>query len=164
MVLEDLHWADEATLDSVRFIGRRIQRTRSLILATYRDDEIAPSHLLRAVLGELTGRHSARIRVPPLSLAAVEQLARGTTRDPQLVYDVTSGNPFFVRELLAAPTDTVPETVRDAVLARLRTALPRRAKLPSWCRCFRVAPRSGWPGHCSVMWGPPPMKRPIADF
>jgi DNA-binding CsgD family transcriptional regulator/tetratricopeptide (TPR) repeat protein len=125
VVLEDLHWADEATLDFVRFIGHRIQRTRSLILATYRDDEIAPSHLLRAVLGELTGRHSARIRVPPLSLAAVEQLARGTTRDPQLVYDVTSGNPFFVRELLAAPTDTVPETVRDAVLARLRHCSPR---------------------------------------
>ncbi len=124
VVLEDLHWADEATLDFVRFIGHRIQRTRSLILATYRDDEIAPSHLLRAVLGELTGRHSARIRVPPLSLAAVEQLARGTTRDPQLVYDVTSGNPFFVRELLAAPTDTVPETVRDAVLARLRHCSP----------------------------------------
>jgi DNA-binding CsgD family transcriptional regulator len=124
VVLEDLHWADEATLDFVRFIGHRIQRTRSLILATYRDDEIAPSHHLRAVLGELTGRHSARIRVPPLSLAAVQQLAQGTTRDPQLVYDVTSGNPFFVRELLSAPTDTVPETVRDAVLARLRHCSP----------------------------------------
>ena len=119
VVLEDLHWADEATLDFVRFIGRRIQRTRCLVLATYRDDEIAPSHLLRGILGELTGRHVARIRVPLLSLAAVEQLTRGTTRDPQTVYAVTSGNPFFVRELLSAPIDSVPETVRDAVLARL---------------------------------------------
>jgi len=124
VVLEDLHWADEATLDFVRFIGRRIQRTRCLVLATYRDDEIAPSHLLRGALGELTGRHTARIRVPRLSLAAVEQLTRGTTRDPQTVYDVTSGNPFFVRELLSAPPDTVPETVRDAVLARLMQCSP----------------------------------------
>src|SRR5882757_2659324 len=124
IVLEDLHWADEATLDFVRFIGRRIQRTRCLVLATYRDDEISPSHLIRGALGELTGRHAARIRVPPLSLAAVEQLAQGTNRDPQTVYDVTSGNPFFVRELLAAPTDTVPETVRDAVLARLMQCSP----------------------------------------
>jgi len=124
VVLEDLHWADEATLDFVRFIGHRIQRTRCLVVATYRDDELAPSHLLRSVLGELTGRHSARIRVPPLSLAAVEQLAQGTTRDPQRVFEVTSGNPFFVRELLSAPTDIVPETVRDAVLARLMHCSP----------------------------------------
>jgi len=124
VVLEDLHWADEATLDFVRFIGHRIQRTRCLILGTYRDDEIAPSHLLRGVLGELTGRHSVRIRLPPLSLAAVEQLAQGTERNPQQVYDVTSGNPFFVRELLSVPTDTVPETVRDAVLARLMHCSP----------------------------------------
>ena len=124
VILEDLHWADEATLDFVRFIGRRIQRTRCLILATYRDDEIAPSHLLRGILGELTGQHSARIRVPAFSLAAVEQLAHGTKRDAQTVYEVTGGNPFFVRELLSAPTDTVPETVRDAVLARLMQCSP----------------------------------------
>jgi DNA-binding CsgD family transcriptional regulator/tetratricopeptide (TPR) repeat protein len=124
VILEDLHWADEATLDFVRFIGRRIQRTRCLMLATYRDDEIAPSHILRGVLGELTGQHSARIRVPAFSLTAVEQLSRDTQRDPQTVYEVTGGNPFFVRELLSGPTDAVPETVRDAVLARLMPCSP----------------------------------------
>src|ERR1700760_477869 len=103
VVLEDLHWADEATLDFVRFLGRRIQRTRCLILVTYRDDEIASSHPLRGVFGEMTGRHSARIRVPALSFPAVEQLAQGTTRDPRTVYEVTGGNSFFVRELLSAP-------------------------------------------------------------
>jgi DNA-binding CsgD family transcriptional regulator/tetratricopeptide (TPR) repeat protein len=124
VILEDLHWADEATLDFVRFFGRRIQRTRCLMLATYRDDEIAPSHLLRGVLGELTGQHAARIRVPALSLTAVEQLSLGTRRDPRTIYEVTGGNPFFVRELLAGPTDTVPETVRDAVLSRLMPCSP----------------------------------------
>jgi DNA-binding CsgD family transcriptional regulator len=124
VVLEDLHWADEATLDFVRFIGRRIQRTRCLIIATYRDDELAPSHLLRGVLGELTGQHTPRIRVPALSLTAIEEMARGTRRDAQTVYEVTGGNPFFVRELLSAPIDTVPESVRDAVLARLMQCSP----------------------------------------
>ena len=75
VVLEDLHWADEATLDFVRFLGRRIQRTRCLMIGTHRDDELSPTHLLRSVLGEVTGQHTARLRVPPLSLAAVEQLA-----------------------------------------------------------------------------------------
>lgn len=119
VVLEDLHWADEATLDFVRFMGRRIQRTRCLMIATHRDDELAPTHLLRGVLGDVTGQHTARLRIPPLSLDAIEQLARGTRHDARQVYQVTAGNAFFVRELLSAPKDTVPETVRDAVLARL---------------------------------------------
>ena len=124
VILEDLHWADEATLDFVRFLGRRIQRTRCLLIATYRDDELSPQHLLRAVLGEIIGRHTMRIRVPPLSLEAVAQLTEGTPRNARQVHDVTGGNPFFVRELLSAPADTVPETVRDAVLTRLMQCSP----------------------------------------
>ena len=119
VVLEDLHWADEATLDFVRFLGRRIQRTRCLLIATYRDDEQTPGHLLRAVIGDLTGQHAARIPMPPLSLGAIEELIEDSPRDAAEVHQVTGGNPFFVRELLSAPKDAVPQTVRDAVLARL---------------------------------------------
>jgi ATP/maltotriose-dependent transcriptional regulator MalT len=129
VVLEDLHWADEATLDFVRFVGRRIQRTRCLVIGTFRDDEIGPSHLLRSILGELTGQHVSRIAVPSLSLAAVEHLAAGSRRDAGHIHRVTEGNPFFVRELLAAPLDTIPETVRDAVLARLMQCSPTARKL-----------------------------------
>ena len=119
VVLEDLHWADEATLDFVRYIGRRIQRTRCLLIATYRDDEVAALHPLRAVLGDLTGPHTARISTPALSLAAVRLLAGATPHDADRLYRLTGGNPFFVRELLSASTDSVPQTVRDAVVARL---------------------------------------------
>lgn len=143
VVLEDLHWADEATLDFVRFLGRRIQRTRCLLIVTHRDDEVAATHPLRGVLGELTGQHTARLRVPALSRAAVEELTRGTRHDAQQIYRVTAGNAFFVRELLSAPRDTVPETVRDAVLSRLMqcTAAAREltelvsllpGRTPSW--------------------------------
>jgi DNA-binding CsgD family transcriptional regulator/tetratricopeptide (TPR) repeat protein len=119
VVLEDLHWADEATLDFVRFLGRRIQHTRCLMIATYRDDELDATRLLRGVLGELNGQHAARVCVPALSLSAVEQLARSTPHDARRIYEVTGGNPFFVRELLSAPVGSVPHTVQDAVLARL---------------------------------------------
>jgi ATP/maltotriose-dependent transcriptional regulator MalT len=119
VILEDLHWADELTLDFVRFIGRRIQHTRCLLIATYRDDELPVTHPLRAVLGELTATHVSRMRLLTLSLEAVAQLAQGSAHDSQHVYDVTGGNPFFVREVLAAAGNSVPETVRDAVLSRL---------------------------------------------
>jgi DNA-binding CsgD family transcriptional regulator/tetratricopeptide (TPR) repeat protein len=129
VILEDLHWADEATLDFLRFIGRRIQRSRCLLIATYRDDELAQDHPLRGVLGDLTGRHATRLQLLPLSLAAVEQLAEGSQRNGCHVHGVTGGNPFFVRELLSAPAGTVPETVRDAVLARLLQCSPAAREL-----------------------------------
>ena len=53
VVLEDLHWADEATLDVVQLLGRRVARMPALVIATYRDDELGRDHPLRVVLGEL---------------------------------------------------------------------------------------------------------------
>jgi DNA-binding CsgD family transcriptional regulator len=119
VVLEDLHWADESTLDFFRFIGRRIQRTSALFLATYRDEELSAMQPARLALGELTGRHVVRLRLPPLSAAAVAELAKSSGRDAARLHQITGGNPFFVCEALASPDGYVPETVRDAVLARL---------------------------------------------
>ena len=70
-VLEDVHWADEATLDLLRYAGRRIARTRSLLVASFRSDEIQPSHPLRTVLGDLATAGALRLAPQPLSLAAV---------------------------------------------------------------------------------------------
>jgi predicted ATPase len=55
VVIEDAHWADDATLDWLKFVGRRIERTRALLAVSYRDDEVGPTHPLRRVLGELPG-------------------------------------------------------------------------------------------------------------
>jgi DNA-binding CsgD family transcriptional regulator/tetratricopeptide (TPR) repeat protein len=127
VVLEDMHWADEATIEFVRFIGRRIQRTSALFLVTYRDDELSVTHPVRLALGELTGHHVIRMRLPPLSAAAVKELAKDSTRDAAQLHQITGGNPFFIREVLASPDESVPETVRDAVLARLmRCSAPTR--------------------------------------
>jgi DNA-binding CsgD family transcriptional regulator/tetratricopeptide (TPR) repeat protein len=116
VVVEDVHWADEATLDLLLYLARRLDRAPTLLLATYRDDEIGVGHPLRILLGEVdAGR---RIRVEPLSVEGVRTLAAGSDLDPVQLHRLTHGNPFFVTEVLASDGDGIPESVRDAVLAR----------------------------------------------
>ena len=118
-MLEDVHWADEGTLDVIRFVAGRIERLHALLVATYRDDELGSAHPLRVVLGSLaTVPGIRRVRVTPLSRGAVGVLADPYSADADDLYRLTSGNPFFVTEVLASLPDQVPETVRDAVLAR----------------------------------------------
>jgi DNA-binding CsgD family transcriptional regulator len=115
-VVEDAHWADEATLDLLRFLGRRLDGVTALVIATYRDDEIGPQHPLRTVLADVETRR--RIALPPLSESGVRALAEGSDFDPGELYRQTGGNPFYVTEVLAAGGSGVPSSVRDAVLAR----------------------------------------------
>jgi DNA-binding CsgD family transcriptional regulator/tetratricopeptide (TPR) repeat protein len=119
LVLEDVHWADQATLDVLRVLGRRIERTEALVLATYRDDEVDSEHPLRALLGELASAPGVdRVAVPQLSVEAVRLLAEPHGADADAIHRLTSGNAFYVTEILAAGGSTLPATVRDAVLAR----------------------------------------------
>jgi DNA-binding CsgD family transcriptional regulator/tetratricopeptide (TPR) repeat protein len=119
LVLDDLHWADEATLDVLALVGRRIGGIPALVVGAYRDDELSTAHPLRTVLGELaTVQGLSRTRVEPLSAQAVASLARPYAVDPTELFERTAGNPFFVTEVLATGGETVPVTVRDAVLAR----------------------------------------------
>lgn len=125
VVFEDVHWADEATFDLLRFVGRRVEGARALVIATYRDDEVGPRHPLTMVLGELaTAAGVRRMLVPPLSEAAVQTLAMGHGLSAAELYRQTGGNPFFVTEVLASNARGVPPTVRDAVLARAARLSP----------------------------------------
>jgi DNA-binding CsgD family transcriptional regulator/tetratricopeptide (TPR) repeat protein len=124
MVIEDAHWADEATLDLLKFLGRRIHQTHTLLIITYRDDELDPQHPLRLLLGDLPLAHTTRIALPPLSEAAVETLAQQAHRPAAGVYTITAGNPFFVTEVLGHAGASVPATVRDTVLARVARLAP----------------------------------------
>ncbi len=118
-VLEDVHWADEATLDVLRLVARRLDSVSALLIVTYRGEALEPAHPLRIVLGELTsGQSIERLHVESLSPAAVAQLAEPYAVDPDELHRVTGGNPFFVTEVLASAGEQIPETVRDAVLAR----------------------------------------------
>jgi DNA-binding CsgD family transcriptional regulator len=124
VVFEDMHWADEATLDLLKFLGRRIQRTRSILALSYRDDEVDARHPLRSVIGDLPRANVRRVMVAPLSESAVAQLARRAGRSPEGLYGLTGGNPLFLTEVLASGADHVPPTVRDAVLARAARLTP----------------------------------------
>ncbi len=118
LVIEDVHWADEATLDVVALLARRMAATASLAVVTCRDDELSDRHPLRVVLGGLAAAGVARLRLPPLSAAGVQRLAASSAVDPDALYHRTGGNPFFVTEVLAAGRHEVPPLVSDAVLAR----------------------------------------------
>jgi len=120
VVVEDLHWADEATLDLLQFLGRRLRTAPVLLVATYRTEALAAAAPLRAAVGELaTLRWARRLELAPLSRAGVGSLAAGTSLDPEELYQLTGGNPFYVTEVINAPKSRqVPLTARDAVLAR----------------------------------------------
>lgn len=137
-VIEDVHWADGATLDLVRFIGRRIDRTSSLLVLSYRSDELGPNHPVRAVVGDLSRSTSVeRIRLEPMSVDAVGVLC-GAER-AERIHAITGGNAFFVTEIAAGSDEVVPASVRDAVAARA-------ARLPDDVRqvveAVSIAPRS----------------------
>lgn len=125
VIWEDAHWADAATLDLIRFLGRRIDGRHTLHLVTYRDDEIGPDHPLRLILGDLaTAQSIHRLTLHPLSEDAVSQLAAGSGRDANDLFRLTGGNPFFLHEVLAAPGQSVPVSAADAVLARASRLSP----------------------------------------
>jgi len=125
LVLEDLHWADEATLDVLRLLARKVEAVPALVLCTYRDDELDRAHPLRIVLGELATSHAVgRLKLDRLSQAAVARLAEPHGIDAGELYRKTAGNPFFVVEALATGAEQIPHTVRDAVLARAMRLSP----------------------------------------
>jgi len=124
LVLEDVHWADEATLDVVRLLGRKVEGVPALVLVSYRD-ELDRVHPLRVLTGELsTSPTVRRLRIDPLSPEAVARLAAPHGVDADDLYRKTGGNPFFVTEVLAAADAEIPNTVRDAVLARAARLSP----------------------------------------
>ena len=124
LVIEDTHWADEATLDAVKYLGRRIARTHGLLLLTYRDGEVDYDHPLRHVIGALPPEVLVRIHLDGLSPQAIADLAGTADRDVEEILTLTDGNPLFVTELLASGVEKVPTSIQDSVLARAAKLSP----------------------------------------
>ena len=131
LVLENVHWADEATLDVIRLTGRRVSEVPVLLVLTYRDDGLDRWHPLRVMLGDLPGSEQVtRLELTGLSPQAIAELAGPAGVDAGELHRWTAGNPFFATEVLAAGTGLVPHSVRDAVLARAaRLSGPAREAL-----------------------------------
>ena len=128
LLIEDAHWADDATVDVLGYAARRVGPLGALLVVTLRDEVLVPGHPLHRLLGTLAGQPVHRLELAPLSREAVDALAAGTGRDAAAVHALTAGNPFFVTEALAAPPEAVPASVKDAVLARLRQVSPECAE------------------------------------
>jgi DNA-binding NarL/FixJ family response regulator/tetratricopeptide (TPR) repeat protein len=119
VVVEDVHWADEASLDLIRHTWRRAGDAKVLMVVTYRDEGLAADPMLRTLVGDLAGyRGTRRMGLATLSTAAVAALAVDSSIAPDALYRLTGGNPFFLGEVLAGDGEHVPASARDAVLAR----------------------------------------------
>ena len=125
LVIEDTQWADEATLDAIKYLGRRIARTNGLLLLTYRDGVVDHDHPLRSVIGALDPQSIARISLSSLSPSAVSTLLAGSELDPGAVFTATGGNPLLVTEMAAAGGENVPSSLQDSVMARVGKLSPQ---------------------------------------
>lgn len=120
LVVEDLHWADEASIELLRFLARRVEASRLVVVLSYRDTEIGVRHPARALLGDFAVQDGlSSIPLAPLSEDGVAAAVAGTGLDPHRVHTVTGGNPFFVGQVVREPDRPLPTSVRDAVLARV---------------------------------------------
>ena len=117
VVFEDIHWADEATLDFIKFFARRISQQKCLFILTYRDTEIHFGHPLRNIMGQLNADSFMRIELQPLSKQAVGKMAEERGYNGEDVYRITNGNPFYVTEILASYSEGVPDNIKDSILS-----------------------------------------------
>lgn len=127
IVFEDVHWADEATLDFIKFFARRILHVPCLFILTYRDNEVHSQHPLRNVLGQLPFDSFTRLQLTPLSKKAVEKMAEEKGWSGEDVYTISGGNPFYVSEIMASYSPGIPENIKDSILS-VYSRMDERAK------------------------------------
>ncbi|MBO3750097.1 AAA family ATPase [Streptosporangiaceae bacterium NEAU-GS5] len=134
IVVEDLHWADQGTLDLLGLLVRARRRGRLLIVCTFRDDELRRGHPVRTMLAEWQRCGVERIALRRLDRAATAQQISGIlgrTVDPAMadrLYARSGGNPFLAEELVAAEGRTaITEDLKDLLLLRFHE-LPAAAQ------------------------------------
>jgi AAA ATPase domain len=154
LVVEDIHWADEATIDLLRFLGRRIRDATVLLIVTYRDDGLSATDPLRIALGDLaTQRSVRRVGLAPLSAGGVQALAGEAGLDSAALYRLTGGNPFYVTEVVQSGLAELPASARDAVLARVTRLGPGAREVLD--AAALIGTRVEIPLLASVTAGPP---------
>jgi ATP/maltotriose-dependent transcriptional regulator MalT len=124
VLIEDTQWADEATLDVVSVLGRRIGDTNGLLVLTYRDGDVDFDHRLRSVMGGLPSERVVRVRLTGLPMDGVSSLVAGSGLDPEQVFSATDGNPFLAIEMASGGVGDVPASVQDSVMARVGKLSP----------------------------------------
>ena len=149
LVVEDVHWADEATLDWLAHLGRRLAELPVLLVLTFREDDPESTSQIARVLATLPRRRVVRLSLAALSPEAVAVLAGHRAAE---VYALTGGSPLLVTELLAGGGTEVPPSIRESVLGRLaaappacRAAIEVTALVPGVCEWWLVeGAAAGW--------------------
>ena len=155
LVIEDVHWADEATVDTLRFLVRRIGQLPVVLLLTYRDDELARDHRLSQLLGDASHAEQVHHLSPQrLTEPAVRELVAGSSLNVDEIFGLSDGNPYFVSELVASAVDSsVPAHRRRRSAGPTPSACtgsPRDHRAARRC-AFRPGPsacRCTGPGLC----------------
>ena len=155
VVIEDLHWSDDASLDVLLHLTRRLATRPIALLLTYRTEEVSPGllHMLALLERERLGSEIALPRLPP---DEVDAMLRAIFDQPQpiradflqAVYDLTDGNPFFIEEVIRSLITAgdifrtgrrwerrvlaqlqIPRSIQDAVLRRTRQLSPEASRV-----------------------------------
>lgn len=153
LVFEDVHWADHATLDFLKFIGRRASMLRMLLVLSFRSDEITDDHPLAQILAALPDAYTNHFDIEPLSRQGVKTLGASSGYVDDELFEITGGNPFFVTELIAwqgSARGSVPASVKDAVAARLNRLAPAER---DFLEMISVIPGSVSPGILQPLFG-----------
>jgi DNA-binding CsgD family transcriptional regulator/tetratricopeptide (TPR) repeat protein len=119
IVIEDTQWADEGTLDSIKYLGRRIARTNTLLVLTYRDGAVDREHPLRTVVGDLPVGSVVRLNLTGLSIDAIETLVAHAGLDADEVMAATDGNPLLIEQMAAAGAEGAAMSLEDLVMTRV---------------------------------------------
>ena len=140
VIVEDAHWADQASLDLLKYLGRRISALSCLMVMTYRDDEVGFDHPLTVLLGEFPHTRVHRLTPKPLTPSAMACLASCDIEDARTLHDATNGNPFFVSEMIGA-SGALPGSIRDAIGSKVaRLPAEERAFLETLCASPNAVP------------------------
>ena len=125
LVIDDVHWADAASLEVLAFLVRRLKDRPVLVVASWRPEETPPDHPARRILADATRNGLAAVIVPGrLDADDVAELAAEAGASAELserLFSETQGLPFFVVEYLDAQTDdaSLPPGVRGLLEARV---------------------------------------------
>jgi len=128
VIVEDAHWADDASLDIIRHLARRIEPLPAMLVVSYRGEELADHHPFRRIIGALAGPAVLHLELEGLTDATVARLAADAGLAPGPVVAAVGGNPFYLSEVLAAPGQEVPPSVRHAVWAGSRRSRARAGR------------------------------------
>jgi DNA-binding CsgD family transcriptional regulator len=150
LVLEDVHWADQTSLELLHHLAHRANSLRLMMVVTYRSDELHAAHPLRRLLGSMArDRVGEDMRLQPLDREGTTEMLRCMLEvepDPAFAAEIwrrSEGNPFFVEELVSVLADGgILEPTADAASALARTRLPSTVSEAILARVNALGPRA----------------------